>query len=381
MKKLKYALLLGSFVITTALSGCGDGNFTSLKESSMYYSDTQNKILLKKVDGAPKVGDALEKAIPNGKWENEEKKYDDKKEDYIVYKGTLKTDEVKAIKDNIDHHDQALNALRSTPIKDLPSRFECDLDGNEYVVKFYFKEVDKDNFIPDSMEILGDEKAGYDKTSLDPDFVLMELLEKANPEYDFQKDGIPLIYIPKALQEAEEKIQNLQKVDKIVGQIYPDKVREIMENLDEVIASTIKDDQDYSNSNFKNQKMIADAIKAIDDSQKIISDTDFGDSKVKEMLMAVLDKEKGLIDQAKDISQKRNNFKLPKDKNAFMNNVREDALKFDKDCKEISKMCGGGKIVYDGTLNFSGGLDPVYEGWHKKNLADIEKIKEQVWQQ
>ena len=94
MKKLKSALLLGSLVIATALSGCGDGNFTSLKESSMYYSDTQNKILLKKVDGAPKVGDALEKAIPNGKWENEEKKYDDKKEDYIVYKGTLKTDVV-----------------------------------------------------------------------------------------------------------------------------------------------------------------------------------------------------------------------------------------------------------------------------------------------
>lgn len=370
MKKLKYALLLGSFVITTALSGCGDGSFTSLKESSMYYSDTQNKILLKKVDGAPKVGDALAKAIPNGKWENEEKKYDDKKEDYIVYKGTLKTDEVKAIKDNIDHHDQALNALRSTPIKDLPSRFECDLDGNEYVVKFYFKEVDKDNFIPDSMEILGDEKAGYDKTSLDPDFVLMELLEKANPEYDFQKDGFPIIYIPKALQEAEEKIQNLQKVDKIVGQIYPDKVREIMENLDEVIASTIKDDQDYSNSNSENQKMIADAIKAIDDSQKIISDTDFGDSKVKEMLMAVLDKEKGLIDQAKDISQKRNNFKLPKDKNAFKNNIREDALQFVKDCEEIRKMC-----------NLHDGLYPVYMSWHKQNIADIQKIKEQVWQQ
>lgn len=370
MKKLKYALLLGSFVITTALSGCGDGSFTSLKESSMYYSDTQNKILLKKVDGAPKVGDALAKAIPNGKWENEEKKYDDKKEDYIVYKGTLKTDEVKAIKDNIDHHDQALNVLRSTPIKDLPSRFECDLDGNEYVVKFYFKEVDKDNFIPDSMEILGDEKAGYDKTSLDPDFVLMELLEKANPEYDFQKDGFPIIYIPKALQEAEEKIQNLQKVDKIVGQIYPDKVREIMENLDEVIASTIKDDQDYSNSNSENQKMIADAIKAIDDSQKIISDTDFGDSKVKEMLMAVLDKEKGLIDQAKDISQKRNNFKLPKDKNAFKNNIREDALQFVKDCEEIRKMC-----------NLHDGLYPVYMSWHKQNIADIQKIKEQVWQQ
>ena len=316
------------------------------------------------------MGDALEKAIPNGKWENEEKKYDDKKEDYIVYKGTLKTDEVKAIKDNIDHHDQALNALRSTPIKDLPSRFECDLDGNEYVVKFYFKEVDKDNFIPDSMEILGDEKAGYDKTSLDPDFVLMELLEKANPEYDFQKDGFPIIYIPKALQEAEEKIQNLQKVDKIVGQIYPDKVREIMENLDEVIASTIKDDQDYSNSNSENQKMIADAIKAIDDSQKIISDTDFGDSKVKEMLMAVLDKEKGLIDQAKDISQKRNNFKLPKDKNAFKNNIREDALQFVKDCEEIRKMC-----------NLHDGLYPVYMSWHKQNIADIQKIKEQVWQQ
>lgn len=365
MKKLKSALLLGSLVIATALSGCGDGNFTSLKESSMYYSDTQNKILLKKVDGAPKVGDALEKAIPNGKWENEEKKYDDKKEDYIVYKGTLKTDEVKAIKDNIDHHDQALNALRSTPIKDLPSRFECDLGGNEYVVKFYFKEVDKDNFILDSMEILGDEKAGYDKTSLDPDFVLMELLEKANPEYNFQKDGFPIIYIPKALQEAEEKIQNLQKADKIVGQIWP-KAREIMENLDEVIASTIKDDQDYSNSNFENQKMIADAIKAIDDSQKIISDTDFGDSKFKEMLMAVLDKEKGLIDQAKDISEKRNNFKLPKDKNAFKNNIREDVLKFDKDCEEISKMCGGGRIVL---------------AWHKQNIADIEKIKKQVWQQ
>lgn len=365
MKKLKSALLLGSLVIATALSGCGDGNFTSLKESSMYYSDTQNKILLKKVDGAPKVGDALEKAIPNGKWENEEKKYDDKKEDYIVYKGTLKTDEVKAIKDNIDHHDQALNALRSTPIKDLPSRFECDLGGNEYVVKFYFKEVDKDNFIPDSMEILGDEKAGYDKTSLDPDFVLMELLEKANPEYDFQKDGFPIIYIPKALQEAEEKIQNLQKADKIVGQIWP-KAREIMENLDEVIASTIKDDQDYSNSNFENQKMIADAIKAIDDSQKIISDTDFGDSKFKEMLMAVLDKEKGLIDQAKDISEKRNNFKLPKDKNAFKNNIREDALKFEKDCEEISKMCGGGRSILS---------------WCKQNTADIEKIKKQVWQQ
>lgn len=365
MKKLKYALLLGSFVITTALSGCGDGSFTSLKESSMYYSDTQNKILLKKVDGAPKVGDALAKAIPNGKWENEEKKYDDKKEEYIVYKGTLNIDGVKAIKDNIDHHDQALNALRAKPYENLPSRFECDLGGNEYVVKFYFKEVDKDNFIPDSMEILGDEKAGYDKTSLDPDFVLMELLEKANPEYDFKKDGIPLIYIPKALQEAAEKIQNLQKADKIVGQIYP-KVGKIMANLDEVIASTMKDDQDYSNSNFENQKKIADAIKAIDDSQKIISDTDFGDSKVKETLMAVFDKEKGLIDQAKDIIQKRNNFKLPKDKNAFKNNVREDALKFDKDCKEISKMCGGGMIVYD---------------WHKQNFADIKKIKEQVWQQ
>ena len=365
MKKLKSALLLGSLVIATALSGCGDGNFTSLKESSMYYSDTQNKILLKKVDGAPKVGDALEKAIPNGKWENEEKKYDDKKEDYIVYKGTLKTDEVKAIKDNIDHHDQALNALRSTPIKDLPSRFECDLGGNEYVVKFYFKEVDKDNFIPDSMEILGDEKAGYDKTSLDPDFVLMELLEKANPEYDFQKDGFPIIYIPKALQEAEEKIQNLQKADKIVGQIWP-KAKEIMANLNEVIESTIKDDQDYSNSNFENQKMIADAIKAIDDSQKIISDTDFGDSKFKEMLMAVLDKEKGLIDQAKDISEKRNNFKLPKDENAFKNNIREDVLKFDKDCNEIIKMCGGGRSILS---------------WEKQNIADIEKIKKQVWQQ
>lgn len=69
MKKLKYALLLGSFVITTALSGCGDGSFTSLKESSMYYSDTQNKILLKKVDGAPKVGDALARRFQmvNGK--------------------------------------------------------------------------------------------------------------------------------------------------------------------------------------------------------------------------------------------------------------------------------------------------------------------------
>ncbi len=365
MKKLKSALLLGSLVIATALSGCGDGNFTSLKESSMYYSDTQNKILLKKVDGAPKVGDALEKAIPNGKWENEEKKYDDKKEDYIVYKGTLKTDEVKAIKDNIDHHDQALNALRSTPIKDLPSRFECDLGGNEYVVKFYFKEVDKDNFIPDSMEILGDEKAGYDKTSLDPDFVLMELLEKTNPEYDFQKDGFPIIYIPKALQEAEEKIQNLQKADKIVGQIWP-KAKEIMANLNEVIESTIKDDQDYSNSNFENQKMIADAIKAIDNSQKIISDTDFGDSKFKEMLMAVFDKEKGLIDQAKDISEKRNNFKLPKDENAFKNNIREDVLKFDKDCNEIIKMCGGGRSILS---------------WEKQNIADIEKIKKQVWQQ
>lgn len=365
MKKLKSALLLGSLVIATALSGCGDGNFTSLKESSMYYSDTQNKILLKKVDGAPKVGDALEKAIPNGKWENEEKKYDDKKEDYIVYKGTLKTDEVKAIKDNIDHHDQALNALRSTPIKDLPSRFECDLGGNEYVVKFYFKEVDKDNFIPDSMEILGDEKAGYDKTSLDPDFVLMELLEKANPEYDFQKDGFPIIYIPKALQEAEEKIQNLQKADKIVGQIWP-KAKEIMANLNEVIESTIKDDQDYSNSNFENQKMIADAIKAIDNSQKIISDTDFGDSKFKEMLMAVFDKEKGLIDQAKDISEKRNNFKLPKDENAFKNNIREDVLKFDKDCDEIIKMCGGGRSILS---------------WEKQNIADIGKIKKQVWQQ
>lgn len=365
MKKLKSALLLGSLVIATALSGCGDGNFTSLKESSMYYSDTQNKILLKKVDGAPKVGDALEKAIPNGKWENEEKKYDDKKEDYIVYKGTLKTDEVKAIKDNIDHHDQALNALRSTPIKDLPSRFECDLGGNEYVVKFYFKEVDKDNFIPDSMEILGDEKAGYDKTSLDPDFVLMELLEKANPEYDFQKDGFPIIYIPKALQEAEEKIQNLQKADKIVGQIWP-KAKEIMANLNEVIESTIKDDQDYSNSNFENQKMIADAIKAIDNSQKIISDTDFGDSKFKEMLMAVFDKEKGLIDQAKDISEKRNNFKLPKDENAFKNNIREDVLKFDKDCNEIIKMCGGGRSILS---------------WEKQNIADIGKIKKQVWQQ
>lgn len=365
MKKLKYALLLGSFVITTALSGCGDGSFTSLKESSMYYSDTQNKILLKKVDGAPKVGDALEKAIPNGKWENEEKKYDDNKEEYIVYKGTLKIDGVKAIKDNIDHHDQALNALRPTPIKDLPSRFECDLDGNEYVVKFYFKEVDKDNFIPDSMEILGDEKAGYGNTSLDPDFVLMELLEKANPEYDFKKDGIPLIYIPKALQEAAEKIQNLQKADKIVGQIWP-KVKEIMANLNEVIESTIKDDQDYSNSNFENQKMIADAIKAIDNSQKIISDTDFGDSKFKEMLMAVLDKEKGLIDQAKDISEKRNNFKLPKDENAFKNNIREDVLKFDKDCNEISKMCGGGRSILS---------------WCKQNTADIEKIKKQVWQQ
>lgn len=365
MKKLKYALLLGSFVITTALSGCGDGSFNSLKESSMYYSDTQNKILLKKVDGAPKVGDALEKAIPNGKWENEEKKYDDKKEEYIVYKGTLKIDGVKAIKDNIDHHDQALNALRAKPYENLPSRFECDLGGNEYVIKFYFKEVDKDNFIPDSMEILGDEKAGYDKTSLDPDFVLMELLEKANPEYDFKKDGIPLIYIPKALQEAAEKIQNLQKADKIVGQIWP-KVKEIMANLNEVIESTIKDDQDYSNSNFENQKMIADAIKAIDNSQKIISDTDFGDSKFKEMLMAVLDKEKGLIDQAKDISEKRNNFKLPKDENAFKNNIREDVLKFDKDCNEISKMCGGGRSILS---------------WCKQNTADIEKIKKQVWQQ
>lgn len=163
------------------------------------------------------MGDALEKAIPNGKWENEEKKYDDKKEDYIVYKGTLKTDEVKAIKDNIDHHDQALNALRPTPIKDLPSRFECNLDGNEYVVKFYFKEVDKDNFIPDSMEILGDEKAGYDNTSLDPDFVLMELLEKANPEYDFKKMAFPLYTFLKHCKKQQKKFKICRRQIKSLG--------------------------------------------------------------------------------------------------------------------------------------------------------------------
>lgn len=217
MKKLKYALLLGSFVITTALSGCGDGSFTSLKESSMYYSDTQNKILLKKVDGAPKVGDALAKAIPNGKWENEEKKYDDKKEEYIVYKGTLNIDGVKAIKDNIDHHDQALNALRAKPYENLPSRFECDLGGNEYVVKFYFKEVDKDNFIPDSMEILGDEKAGYDKTSLDPDFVLMELLEKQTRNMTSKKMVFPLYTFPKHYKKQRRKFKICRRQIKSLG--------------------------------------------------------------------------------------------------------------------------------------------------------------------
>lgn len=381
MKKLKYALILGSFVITAALSGCGDGSFTNLKESSMYYSETQNKILLKKVDGAPKLGDALEKAIPNGKWENEEKKYNGEKEEYIVYKGMLKADEMKAIKDNLDHHDQALNALRATPIKDLPSRFDCDLDGNEYAIKFYFKETNKDNFIPDSVEILGDEKAGYDKTSLDQDFILMELLEKSNPEYDFTKDGIPLIYIPKALQETAEKIQRLQNADKVIGQIYPTQVREIMSDLNNIIANTMKDDKDYSNSKFENQEKLANISKSIDDALKNISDTDFGDIPIKKLLTAVLDKEKGLVDLTKDIIDKRNEFNLPKDKESYKNNVRALVLNLDESCKEISKMCGGGKIMYDGALNFSGGLDPEYEKWHKQNLDDIKKMKDQVWQQ
>lgn len=367
MKKLKSALLLGSLVIATALSGCGDGNFTSLKESSMYYSDTQNKILLKKVDGAPKLGDALEKAIPNGKWENEEKKYDDKKEEYIVYKGTLKTDGVKAIKDNIDHHDQALNALRPTPIKDLPSRFECDLEGNEYVIKFYFKDVDKDNFIPDSMEILGDEKAGYDKTSLDPNFVLMELLEKANPEYDFKKDGIPLIYIPKALQEATEKIQNLQKTDKIVEQIYLGQISDIAAYLISMVKDTIKDDKEYSDYKSENQKKLANIPKSIDDLLKTISDIDSNNFPAKEKLMAMVNKEKELTDLAKDIIEKRNEFSLPKDKDSFKNSSRNSVLKFNKAHDEVNKM------IHD--------LYPEYEKWRKQNYNDIQKIRDQVWQQ
>lgn len=368
MKKLKYALLLGSFVITTALSGCGDGSFTSLKESSMYYSDTQNKILLKKVDGAPKVGDALAKAIPNGKWENEEKKYDDKKEEYIVYKGTLNIDGVKAIKDNIDHHDQALNALRAKPYENLPSRFECDLGGNEYVVKFYFKEVDKDNFIPDSMEILGDEKAGYDKTSLDPDFVLMELLEKANPEYDFKKDGIPLIYIPKALQEAAEKIQNLQKADKIVGQIYQRRpIGVVTENLTDMTRNTIKDDKEYADYRSENQKRLANISKSLDELLKTISDIDSSNSPIKEKLMATVNKEKELIEPTKDIIEKRNEFSLPKDKDSFIKSSHDSSLKLYETRNEISKM------IRD--------LDSEYVKWHKQNYNEIQEIRDQVWQQ
>lgn len=380
MKKIKCTLLLGTLVIATILSGCGNSNFSNLKESSMCYSSTQNALLLKKIDGAPQLGTALEKSIPNGKWENEEKKYNGEKEEYIVYKGTLKADEMKAIKDNLDHHDQALNALRSTPIKDLPSRFDCDLDGNEYAIKFYFKEIDKDNFIPDSVEILGDEKAGYDKTSLDQNFILMEFLEKSNPEYDFTKDGIPLIYIPKALQETAEKIQKLQNADKVIGQIYQKQIRDVTGYLSSIVQNTVMDDKDYSNLKSEDQERLSDISKSIDAAAKNLSDIDPDNSPIKEMLMAIVDKEKELIDPAKDIIQKRNEFSLPKDKDSFKNSIRDSALKFNKTQKEINKMCVGGKITYNGVV-YSSELNSEYKKWNRQNYNNIKDLQDQVWQQ
>lgn len=374
MKKLKYTLILGALVTAAVLAGCG-GNYSNLKESSMYYSETQDRILLKKIDGAPKLGTTLEKSIPNGKWESEKKS--DK--EYIVYKGTLKIDEVKAIKDNLDRHDQSLNTLRANPYENLSSRFECDLDGNEYTIKFFFMEVDKDNFIPDSLEIRGDEKAGYDTAYLDQSFVLMELLEKENPEYDFKKDGIPIIYIPKELQEAAEKIQKLQNADKIVREIYPKKVLEIMDDVDTITANMIKEDKDYSNSKFENQEKFAKDSKSIDDALKDISDIDFGNSSVKEMLTDVLNKEKEIVDLMKDVIEKREGFSLPKDKKAFFDSIRESIIRVDKDCKDLNKMCGGGVVGYGGVLDYSGGLAPEYQKWCQQNAKEIEEIRNQVW--
>ncbi len=63
-----------------------------------------------------------------------------------------------------------------------------------------------------------------------------------------------------------------------------------------------------------------------------------------------------------------------------MNNIREEALKFDKNWEEIKKMCRGGEIAYNG-VDFSGGLYLEYQKWCKQNYNEIQKIRDQVWQQ
>lgn len=370
MKKLKYALLLGSLAIVTALSGCGDGNISHLKESSLYYSDTKKALFLKKVDGAPQIGAALEKAIPNGKWENEEEESNGKKTEYIVYKGTLNADEIKAIKDNLDHHDQAVNALRSMPYEKLDSRFECDLDGNAYAMKFYFKEIDKDNFALDSLRVHGDEKTGYDSAYLDPYFVLMELLEKVNPDYDFQKDNIPLIYIPKVLEEAAEKIQKVKETNKtivtLVGNsdldsiLYMIKGTYGVDNNDKMYSSDIRKD-------FHDR--LTKEAESLDDRLKKLSYVDFGNSQLKEKLIAMLSKDKELLDVMKNVIEMRNGMNLTSDKDvkAFeKGGYREFESKADKVDKERWKV----------TQDFT----QEYEKWVTQNNADIEKLRNQVWQ-
>ncbi len=369
MKKLKYALLLGSLAIVTALSGCGDGNISHLKESSLYYSDTKKALFLKKVDGAPQIGAALEKAIPNGKWKNEEEEFNGSKEEYIVYKATLKVDEMKAIKDNLDHHDQFVNALRTIPYEKLDSRFECDLDGNAYVMEFYFKEVDKDNFALDSLRVHGDEKTGYDSAFLDQYFVLMELLEKVNPDYDFQKDNIPLIYIPKVLQEAAEKIQKFKDTDKAILSLWNQS--NVYGDLKFIAGVYGVDNNDtaYSWNRKEISGWLTKDTELYNDTMKKISDMDFGNPQLKEKLIAKLNKEKELVDLCKDIVEKRNGMSLTNDKavkDFEKGSFKDFLLKADKAKKACQKA----------TDDFN----QEYLAWQTQNKNDIEKIQNQVWQ-
>ena len=138
-------LLLVSFMIIVA--GCGeDAQIKEIKNSTVAYSASSKICMLKKIDDAPKIGDAIDILFKDKEWKIE----NENGRDFVIFKGTL---ELKG----------------QSPQKIL---FAFTNKGDYY-------------------SLVGMQLDNY-RIRNDVQFIyLLAILQAYDPSYDFTKNGIP----------------------------------------------------------------------------------------------------------------------------------------------------------------------------------------------
>ena len=160
-------LLLAFFMIIVA--GCGeDRQIKEIKNSTLAYSASSGTFMVKKIDGAPKIGDAIDNYYDDKEWKKEWKIEKENGRDYVIFRGTVK----KA--------------------KRTPGKFLLSFTNRG------------DYYSLEGMEMNNTRMGSHVQFGC-----LLALMQEYNPSYDFTKNGIPkdiIAYVEKTVEKIRKKV-------------------------------------------------------------------------------------------------------------------------------------------------------------------------------